>query len=90
MTQTQPWTITLPSGNAYAMSQMKLAHYSVAAELLDGADWTNIHPTQGPRQLAVWVAILMAQESENKDVQAHLEDVMNQPITTVLGMLTVE
>ena len=83
------WKITLPSGTTHNMATVSAGVYNTVAELLDNADWKNIEPTAGPRQLVAWVAILMALESEDKDIMVHLTEVMTMPMVDVLKMLQV-
>ena len=83
------WKITLASGTSYNQANISAGTYSTVAELLEGADWSQLEPTVGPRQLIAWVAILEAIESEDKDVMNHLVQVMGRPMIDVLNTLQV-
>jgi len=83
------WKITLPSGKTENGATISAGQYMTVAELLDGADWAHIEPTVGPRQLIAWLAVLVASESDDKDVSAHLVRIMQMPMVDVMSMLQV-
>lgn len=82
------WKITLPSGTTHNGATISAGQYMAVAELLDGADWSKIEPTVGPRQLIAWVAVLAAGEGEG-DVAAELVQVMQAPMVDIMRMLQV-
>jgi hypothetical protein len=83
------WKITLPSGNDYNMATINAGLYNSVAEILVDANWDDIQPTKGPRQLIAWVAILQASESDDGDVMKHLIEVMKMPMVDLIKMLQV-
>jgi hypothetical protein len=83
------WKITLPSGETFNQATITAGQYNAVAEVLNGGDWATIEPTAGPRSLIAWIAILMASESEDKDVMTHLVNVMQSPMVDIVRMLQV-
>jgi hypothetical protein len=81
------WKITTKSGKSYNQATISAGVYNAVAEVLNDASWSQLEPTVGPRQLIAWLAILEADESNDKDVMSHLTEVMQRPMVEVITAL---
>jgi hypothetical protein len=86
-----PWKITLPSGTEHTSATVTAGQFIAVAEVISGVQWHEVEPTQGPRQLVAWIAILSASEANGEgDVAVELERVMALPMNDVITMLTID
>lgn len=83
------WKITLSNGTSYSREEVTVNDYVAAAELLNGG-WDTIDPANGPRELAVWVAVLESRYGNTgDDIVVCLQRIMEMPMLNVLKMMEV-
>ena len=84
------WSIKLENGKTFKMTECNVGQYTVVSELLETGGWDTLQPTYGPRPLAAWVAVIMATESDDKNVSNHLAEIMQWPMTRLMACLVIE
>lgn len=80
----QPWTITYGEWS-WTDETAKVMHLVAVAELTDNS-WAAVSPWTGPRQLAAWLAVLLAVEVG--DLDAATAQVHAMSVAELAGVLT--
>ncbi len=85
------WSMTI-NDKTYHSATISVGLWSAVQQLMGdrAVTFDSLQPYVGPDQMAAWYAVLLADSSENKDVQTHLRAAYAMPLADMVGLVNVE
>jgi hypothetical protein len=83
------WKIELRDKTVVTREEATVADFVGVAELLAGANWNQIDPTLGPRELATWVAVLEVNHGDGENISVEIEKIMRIPMVELIQRIEV-
>jgi hypothetical protein len=82
------WKITLSNDTVVTREEATVRDFVGVAELLS-ADWRNVDPTIGPRELLAWMAVLEVNHGDGENFLVEMEKIMNMSMVDVIGRIEI-
>jgi hypothetical protein len=85
----QDWTITLTDGSTIDSASVPAAYLTQVTELVGSKQWADLDPTTSAPALLAWIAVGETVESQDKDLEAHMRQVLTRPLKTLMAQLEI-
>ena len=82
------WKITLKNNTVVTREEASVRDFVGVAELLS-ADWRNVDPTIGPRELVAWMAVLEVNHGDGENFMIEMEKIMNESMVDLIGRIEI-